>query len=223
MLKHKGARLNFAREHILWTDEQNRMLFLSFFFRQKKRFNLDGPNGQFSFLHGLRKHDALLSDDQTGVGSIISWAGTGSHGKIELVFIDTRLNSSGQVDLLREQLRLLAEQAYDIAFVFQQDNASVFKAKVATTQFHSNEIRLLSRPGCSPNLSIIENLWRALFDVIPEVVNNTKTFRSQKKELLQLNASQRNALGQNTIRNLQRSLPNQLVSVLENTRGTIAY
>jgi len=39
-VKHKEARLNFAKKHIPWTQEWQNVIFSN-----EKKFNLDGPNG----------------------------------------------------------------------------------------------------------------------------------------------------------------------------------
>ncbi len=46
--------------------------------------------------------------------------------------------------------------------VFHQDNAKPHTAAITTAWLRSRRDRLLNWPACSPDLSLIENIWRII-------------------------------------------------------------
>ena len=98
--KHKLARLQLARNFHHFNKEWEKYVF-----SDEKKFNLDGPAGFKYYWHDLRKQPRLFSKRQSGGGSIMIWRAIGFKGKLDLVIIDTILNSAGYVDILNNHLK----------------------------------------------------------------------------------------------------------------------
>lgn len=64
--RRKVSPLNFANTHVTWDT----IKWSTVVFSDKKRFNLDGPDGFGSYLHGLRIEPRIFSTRQNGCSII---------------------------------------------------------------------------------------------------------------------------------------------------------
>ena len=63
-------------------------------FSDEKKWNLDGPDGQRSYWHDLRKEPLLFSKRNFGGGSVMTWAAFSGYGKVGLAFTSSKMNSA---------------------------------------------------------------------------------------------------------------------------------
>ncbi|GBL95453.1 hypothetical protein AVEN_182655-1 [Araneus ventricosus] len=59
----------------------------------KKKWNLDGPDGNIIYWHDLRKEPRSFFSRQSGGGSVMVWAAFSFSGQVRLAFLDGRQNS----------------------------------------------------------------------------------------------------------------------------------
>lgn len=67
--KHRETRLQFAENHIHWRKKWWKIIFTD-----KKRFNLDRPDGTRYYFHDLRKEVQILSYNQMSGGGVMLWS-----------------------------------------------------------------------------------------------------------------------------------------------------
>ena len=70
------------------------------------------------------------------------------------------MNGSRYVNLLRKKLQLL--MAVHQCSVFIDDGAPCHRSKVVHSFLNQQKINMLERPGNSPDLNPIENLWSTM-------------------------------------------------------------
>ena len=75
----KAARLQFARNHMIWLKEWNYVVFLD-----EKKFNLNGPEGYNYYYNDVRKDEFILSRHHSCAGGVMVWVAVLWYGTSEL-------------------------------------------------------------------------------------------------------------------------------------------
>lgn len=161
---HKIQRKNAC---IKWIDEM--MDFSKVIFSDEKKFSLDGPDGFKSYVdrRGPKIHAPMRPKRQAGGGSVMIWACITSSGRLFYKVINGKYKSHDYLcDLKQVIIPWIKERFSGQQFIFQQDNASVHTAMKVKDWFKSEKIPLLDWPARSPDLSIIEHVWKYLEDII---------------------------------------------------------
>ena len=125
---------------------------------------------------------------------------------------NTAMNKEWYQHILREQLLpTMQEQFGDKQHLFQHDEASCHKAKVITKWLGEQNIDILGpRPGNSPDLNPIENLW----SILMRRVDKQKPTNSDKLQALIMQEWAANS--QDVAQKLIDSMPGRISEVLKN-------
>ena len=97
--RHKVARLDFAKQHMSWSENWNKVVF-----SDKKKFNLDGPDGFKYYWHDIRRPERYSTTRNFGGGSLMICAAFHYHNRTPICKVSGRLNSQGYINLLENVL-----------------------------------------------------------------------------------------------------------------------
>ena len=161
--KNKRDRFNNVKDWMLHNVNFNEVVFTD-----EKRFSLDGPDGFYSYVDKRARKVQIPTRKkrQQGGGSVMIWGCVTSDGEILIKFIDGKYKAKDYLrDLQFEIIPRLDAKFGKKKYYFQQDNCSVHKAEIVMRYLEAN-VKVLSFPARSPDLNIIENVWKMIQDIV---------------------------------------------------------
>uniref|UniRef100_A0A0A1XH96 Transposable element Tc1 transposase n=1 Tax=Zeugodacus cucurbitae TaxID=28588 RepID=A0A0A1XH96_ZEUCU len=182
-------------------------------FADESKFNLFGSDGM---AYVWRKPNTELQrcnirpTVKHGGGSVMVWVCMSAAGVGNLVFIESILDKTLNLNILKENLIQSAEKlGIRQNFRYYQDNDPKHKASIVQSWLIWNCTHLMNPPAQSPDMNPIENLWSLL-------ENNIRKHRiSNKKQLKSAILEEWNKIGTEITKKLVESMPARLKAVLK--------
>ena len=125
----------------------------------EKKFNLDGPDGWFSYYPLKGKKQTRQKNQQGGCGLLVSgWIF--SDGRFHLEYLHKHVNNNTYIDLLKEKKKILfIKSLMENNFILQQDNAPPHTSKKTLSFLENNNVKVLKWPAKSTDLNITEQVY----------------------------------------------------------------
>ncbi|GFX03536.1 transposable element Tcb2 transposase [Trichonephila clavipes] len=159
---HRTARLQWCREHHIWTQKD----WACVLFSDESRFSLSSDcRRQLIWRESgtAYRPENIQEKDRYPTCSIMVWAGIRINGRTRLhVVANGTMTGQRYIDeVLLPHVRLFRGAVGD-KFVFMDDNATCHRTLAVQDCLDSEGIQRLVWPARSANLNPIENVWDAL-------------------------------------------------------------
>ena len=212
LVGHRQARLNWARLHRAWIDQQwDRVIFTD-----ECRFQLESHDGRQRV---YRRRGERFSSNCVSTASdkrgLMVWGGVTTNGRTDLVVFNGSVTARRYINevLQANVLPFLAQHGRQ--HIFQQDNAPAHSAHLTRNFFQQNQIDVMTPwPSRSPDLNVIEHVWDKMKRDIRSQNPPPRTIQQLQRAVV--NSWQN--IPQNFIKTLVRSMERRCQEVI-NARG----
>lgn len=216
---HRRARLQFATEHIRWTEEDwDKVLF-----SDETRISLRGADGRVRVYRRRNERYsecALVPRVAFDGGSIMVWGGISAEAHTDLVFFDgASMNAESYISNVLEDMVVPYAPFIGDGFLFWQDNARPHVARTTREYMQLAGITTVNPPARSPDLNPIEHTWDSLKRRVRAHDPAPRTLRDLKDVIVQ----EWNNIPQAEHCNLIYSLPRRLQDVIRARGGNTRY
>ena len=149
--KNHSLMIRFAWDHIAWVKQWSTVVF-----SEEKKFNLDGPDSYNYYFHDLRKEERFLNPNHSCVGAI------SYYGTCQLLFVSSKMNAITYKGVIEKAFQHFDNIFGPIPWTFQHYNAPISTPRAVKQWISGQNVQLLEWPSYSPELNIIENVWKLL-------------------------------------------------------------
>jgi len=199
----RGRR--FWREewhNVIWSDESRFVLFQN-----------DSHHWVWRRPHEKYDVDCLLPTVKQGSPGVMVWGCFINDTPGPLVIIEETVNAQKYLQILENHLLpFLTSLDDEKAYIFQDDNASVHRAKVVIEWKEDNLIGSLPWPAQSPDLNPIEHVW----DYLERRVRGRNSTPKSTADLVSALREEWVNIDPLYLENLVSSMPRRVLSVIKN-------
>ena len=157
--KHKEKRVIAIRDWITKNHVWEKTVF-----SDEKRFSLDGPDDWRTYT--LKNEICSRQQRQCHGGSIMVWLMTLPNGLLSFKVISGKFNSDAYIQMLKSSVVPILKLNFGEDCWLQEDNAPVHKAVKVKQFMRNSSINILAWPARSPDLNIVEDVWKIISDQV---------------------------------------------------------
>lgn len=217
--RNREKRLRYCRTKLHWNVQEN---WSRIIFSDETKIEI----GNDSKVYVWRRSDERFHSDCVGVVpnadltvkcSAMFWGCISYFGVGTLTQVDGNINSEKYISVLDANLwPVVARHFSNLPWTLQEDNAPCHVSKRTSDWKTENQILTLPWPSQSPDLNIIENVWKVIKCRVSRRLHEIKN----KQDLIRVVNEIWIGLHLHYIQSLYRSLPKRIRTVIR-TRGQI--
>jgi transposase len=220
--EHKRKRLEFALAHINWSvDDWKNVIFSDEVLITSRPVN--ARHLIWTKSTDPLNPDLIIPTIQGGGSKIMVWSCISKFGFHDLVRLEGSVDALKYLSVLHDYLLPTTQQYFDNRpYLFQQDNAAIHTARIVSDFFQQHNVNVVEWPANSPDLNIIEHVWRYLKIEIYKVhiVNNKEKLWERVQSVMQTMWSEEMTV---KINQLYESLPRRMQAVIVANGGNTKY
>lgn len=203
--KMKQVRVRIARHYIESQIDWNRVIF-----SDEKKFTLDGCDSFYTWID--KNQSPVRIKNIIKSSSLMIWAMILPIGLISYCIMRGKQNSEKYMQVIKEKAIPIIKLNMGNNFVFQQDNCPIHVSKYSKSKFSELGIKSIEWPPYSPDLNIIENIWKVISDDVykERPIKNLNILEERIKQAM----AKFNEEKLEYVNNLYRSIPKRLCDIL---------
>ena len=143
--------------------------------------------------------------------SVMFWGCVTYSGVGTLVPVEGTINSAKYISILDDNLwPVITKNFTNNDWIFQDDNAPVHASRETKRWKLENELKCMTWPSQSPDINIIENIWRTLKIQLEKEIHNIRS----RDDLIQTVTRLWTSLSLHYVQSLYQSIPTRLRHVI---------
>ena len=185
-LRHKAARLQWARDHMGWNVRSWQRVHWS----DESRFLLNPVDGRVR-VWGPRntalQQNHILGTTAFGGGGVTVWGCFSLNCKLDIFVLDGTLTGQKYLDQILRPLVVPHFDNHPLANrpIFMDDNARPHRARVVQDYLQQEAIQRLPWPAMSPDMNPIEHVWDYLGRKVNARIPKCQTIQELRTALVQ--------------------------------------
>lgn len=212
--KNKKVRVEQCKEYII-----NGINWKNVMFTDEKYFTLCGSDSFYSWIEGgrqIKRYKRVIRSP-----GLMVWGMLMPNGLLSYRIMKGRQTSVEYVKILQDSMLPIMKLNYQNCLTFQQDNCPIHVSAFTKKYMTKEGISQLNWPPHSPDLNIIENVWKILSDDVYSNgdIKNLSMLEKRIKDSVHRFNIERNEV----VDNLYNSIPKRLISVIVKRGDRIKY